>query len=554
MRHAHLVSLTLLATLAVGCGTSRPERSPGYPGAHAELVPAPPAPKPASGAVVADGEEAPSPSPSLVNVREAKKASNSEAYDHVVDNAFVSPARAPLSTFSIDVDTASYSNVRRFLAEGQLPPPDAVRVEELVNYFPYAYPEPQGDAPFSVSTEVSNAPWAPAHRLVRIGLQGRHLAERAMPSRNLVFLVDVSGSMSDANKLPLLQRSLRELVATLGEKDHVALVVYAGASGVVLEPTAASDRAKITDAIERLSAGGGTNGADGIQAAYALAERSLDPKGINRVILATDGDFNVGVTSEGDLVRLIEGERKKGVFLTVLGFGMGNIKDSTLEKLADHGDGNYAYIDSLAEARKVLVEQGGATLVTIAKDVKIQVEMNPSRVAAYRLIGYENRVLAAEDFNDDQKDAGDIGAGHSVTALYEIVPPGVPIEKGSVDALVYQAPSTTTPAARASNDLMTIKLRFKRPKGETSELLSTVVRDDPRELASSSADFRFASAVAGFGMLLRDSPNKGGISSGAVRSLAEGALGADPHGYRRGFIDLVTAFDGLSGGHVVSAD
>jgi Ca-activated chloride channel family protein len=537
MRHARLVSFALLAVLAQGCTRKGAEVVGHSASARAAFLPSPPAPLEKT---------------SLEEVRDAKERPNTEAYAHVVDNAFLSPSRAPLSTFAIDVDTASYSNVRRFLTDGTLPPPDAVRIEELVNYFGYAYPEPTGDAPFSISTEVANAPWAKDHRLVRIGLQGKRIAEGAMPRRNLVFLVDVSGSMSASNKLPLLQQSLRDLVETLGPRDRVSLVVYAGASGVVLEPTPATQKDRILDAIERLSAGGSTNGAEGIQAAYALAERTLDRSGINRVILATDGDFNVGTTSEGELVRLIEREREKGVFLTVLGFGMGNLKDSTLEKLADHGNGNYAYIDTHAEARKVLVEQGGSTLVTIAKDVKIQVEMNPSMVAAYRLIGYENRLLSAEDFNDDRKDAGEIGAGHSVTALYEIVPVGVPIAKGSVDPLKYQTPAKPSPSVAASDELMTLKLRFKRPTGGTSELVSGVVRDSERDAAEASDDFRFASAVAGFGMLLRKSPHRGDATPAMVRGLASSALGKDPNGYRQGFVTLLGAFEKASGGGVLT--
>jgi Ca-activated chloride channel family protein len=533
MRHARFVSLALLVAFAPAC--SRYRSAEKLAASAAAVSPSPLAPSP-SGA--APREEA-----TLDEVRDAKERPTTEQYAHVVDNAFLSPARAPLSTFSIDVDTASYSNVRRFLTDGALPPPDAVRIEELVNYFGYSYPEPTGDAPFSISTEVASAPWAKEHRLVRIGLQGKRIAEGAMPPRNLVFLIDVSGSMSDANKLPLLQQSLRELVETLGARDRVSLVVYAGASGVVLEPTPATQKERILDAIERLSAGGSTNGADGIRTAYDLAERTLDEGGINRVILATDGDFNVGTTSEGELVRLIETEREKGVFLTVLGFGMGNLKDSTLEKLADHGNGNYAYIDTRAEARKVLVEQGGSTLVTIAKDVKIQVEMNPAKVAAYRLIGYENRLLAAEDFNDDRKDAGEIGAGHSVTALYEIVPVGVPVQKGSVDPLKYQTPAKPSAQAAATDELMTLKLRFKRPAGETSELVSSTVRDSKRDAAEASDDFRFASAVAGFGMLLRKSPHRGDASPAMVRGLATGALGQDRNGHRQGFVTLLGTFE-----------
>ena len=351
---------------------------------------------------------------------------DAEAYAHIVENAFARVTDHPQSTFSIDVDTASYSNARRFLEGGSLPPKDAIRVEEWVNYFSYDYPEPRGDAPFSIHSEVSVCPWNPDHRLVRLGIKGKTIAADKVPARNLVFLIDVSGSMQPENKLPLLKRGLAMLVRTLREQDHVAMVVYAGATGLVLPPTSGADQGRILAALEQLESGGSTNGGDGIRLAYAVAQRHFRKDAINRVILATDGDFNVGTTSHGDLTRLIEEKRQSGVFLTVLGFGEGNLKDSTMETLADKGNGNYAYIDSIAEARKVLVHEAGATLVTIAKDVKLQVEFNPARVSSYKLIGYENRLLAKEDFNDDRKDAGEIGAGHTVTALYEIVPAGAP--------------------------------------------------------------------------------------------------------------------------------
>ena len=492
-------------------------------------------------------------------------AHNTESYDHIVENDFLAVAKYPLSTFSIDVDTASYSNVRRFLAQGSLPPKDAVRIEELVNYFRYEYPQPTGQAPFSVTSEVGEAPWNAKHRLVHIGLQGKEMARGELPPQNLVFLLDVSGSMAEPNKLPLLKRSLGELIETLGEKDRVAIVVYAGASGLVLPSTPATERAKITDALERLEAGGSTNGGEGIELAYRTARKAMTRDGINRVVLATDGDFNVGVTSEGDLVRLIEEERKSGVFLTVLGFGMGNYKDATLEKLADKGNGNYAYIDTLSEARKVLVEEAGATFVTIAKDVKIQVEFNPKHVGAYRLIGYENRMLRNEDFNDDAKDAGDIGAGHSVTALYEIIPVGVRAPSGSVDPLKYQTAGASS-AAAASNELMTVKLRYKEPDGlvsgrrasrglpdgAESRLLSFTVDRAVRPLAETSENFRFGAAVAGFGMLLRDSKHKGSASWSTVSTLAKGAMGSDTDGYRRELLGMIDAAKRLSPGAVVA--
>ncbi|RPI58076.1 MAG: DUF3520 domain-containing protein, partial [Lysobacterales bacterium] len=420
---------------------------------------------------------------------------------------------------------------------------------ELINYFRYEYPQPSGDAPFSVTTELGAAPWNEKHRLVHIGLQGKDIARGQLPPRNLVFLLDVSGSMNDPNKLPLLKRSLKELVETLGEKDRVAITVYAGSSGLVLPSTRATERTKILDALERLEAGGSTNGGEGIQLAYKTARQAMTPGAINRVILATDGDFNVGVTNQGDLIRLIEEERKAGVFLTVLGFGMGNYKDSTLEKLADKGNGNYAYIDTISEARKVLVKEAGATLVTIAKDVKIQVEFNPKHVSAYRLIGYENRLLRNEDFNDDKKDAGDIGAGHSVTALYEIVPAGVAAPTGNVDALKYQKPLETS-AESDSDELITLKLRYKAPSAEQSQLLTFAVKNDAAP--SPSENFRFSAAVAGFGMLLRDSKHKGTTSWDLVTTLAKDSVGQDAHGYRREFVTLVARAKKLAPNAVVA--
>jgi Ca-activated chloride channel family protein len=468
---------------------------------------------------------------------------NTEAYDRIRDNEFLAAATNPLSTFSIDVDTASYANVRRFLESGQLPPKDAVRIEELINYFRYDYDPPEAETPFSVATEVFACPWVPAHRLVSIGLQGRVLEETAIPPRNLVFLLDVSGSMDDPRKLPLLKAAMKLLVRQLRAEDRVAIVVYAGSSGLVLPPTPGDRKPRLREALERLRAGGSTAGGEGIQLAYQVAAESFIPGGVNRVVLATDGDFNVGITNQGDLVRLIEEKRKTGVFLSVLGFGEGNLKDSTMEKLADSGNGNYAYIDSLSEARKVLVRESGATLVTIAKDVKIQVEFNPARVLAYRLIGYENRVLAAEDFNDDTKDAGEIGAGHSVTALYELVPVGAETALRGVDPLKYQAPRPTREGA-ASRELLTVKLRYKEPDGDESRLLSVAVDGDPGHPASANA--RFASAVAGFGMLLRDSEHKGQATWEQVAELGRGAVGRDPGGYRSQFCELVETAEALS--------
>jgi Ca-activated chloride channel family protein len=470
---------------------------------------------------------------------------NTEQYSHIDENPFLEIARAPLSTFSIDVDTASYSNTRRFLKDGQLPPKDAVRIEELVNYFSYDYPQPVGDAPFSVTAEISEAPWNPSHRLVHIGLQGKRISQENMPPANLVFLLDVSGSMNEERKLPLVKSAMRLLAEQLTARDRVAMVVYAGSSGLVLPATSGDRKGEILAAIDRLEAGGSTNGGEGIQLAYKIAQDNFVRGGVNRVILATDGDFNVGTTSEGDLVRLIEEKRQSGVFLSVLGFGTGNVKDSTMEKLADKGNGNYAYIDSLAEARKVLGEQIGGTLFTIAKDVKIQVEFNPKQAAAYRLIGYENRLLRDQDFNDDTKDAGEIGAGHTVTALYEVVPLGQKYENPGIDPLKYQ--ETVKPSEMAnSNELMTVKLRYKEPTQNESKLVSVSLADSKANLSAASENFKFASAVAAFGMLLRDSKYKADASYNKVLELARASTGADRQGYRAEFIQLVETARTLS--------
>jgi Ca-activated chloride channel homolog len=479
------------------------------------------------------------PPPAVYRRQLADQDFSTEAYGYRKDNAYQRVSDQPLSTFSVDVDTAAYANVRRFLMQGQRPPADAVRIEELVNYFPYGYTPPTGNEPFSANLEVASAPWAPEHRLVRIGLKGRELSEAGRPAANLVFLLDVSGSMQQPNKLPLLKQSLRLLVDRLRTDDRVAIAVYAGASGLALPSTPANHKADILAAIDRLEAGGSTNGAMGIELAYDIAKANFIPGGVNRVILATDGDFNVGTTSEGELVRLIEEKARSGVFLTVLGFGMGNLKDSTLEQLADKGNGNYAYIDSLAEARKTLVEQAGGTLVTIAKDVKIQVEFNPLEVQAYRLIGYENRLLAKEDFTNDQVDAGEIGAGHTVTALYEVIPTGVelPAGLGSTEALKYQQPAG--PVLPNHAEMLTVKIRYKEPDGTTSRPLAFPLTDSGARFEKASADFKFAAAVAGFGMLLRDSPHKGGLTLGDVTTWAQAGIGSDPGGYRNQFLGLI---------------
>ncbi len=407
---------------------------------------------------------------------EADREALGEDYAKTFDNRFLDARKAPLSTFSIDVDTASYANVRRFINDGSLPPPDAVRIEELINNFTYDDPPPAGDEPFSVNVEIAGCPWKPGHKLVRIGLKAKDLAWEQLPPANLVFLIDVSGSMDDYRKLPLLKSALRMLVEKLRDRDHVGIVVYAGSVGVALDSTSCDRKAEIFRAIDQLAPGGSTNGAGGIQLAYRMARSQFLPKGLNKVVLATDGDFNVGVTDPDQLVQLIEREASSGVFLSVLGFGMGNLKDSTLEQLADKGNGNYAYIDSLGEAKKVLVDQMSGTLATIAKDVKIQVEFNPDRASAYRLIGYENRVMTNRDFNDDTKDAGEIGPGHSVTALYEVVPVGVS-EPEPATKLRYQKSDDKPVAAEAapaanleatSRELLSIKLRFKKPDEATS--------------------------------------------------------------------------------------
>jgi Ca-activated chloride channel family protein len=471
---------------------------------------------------------------------------NTEAYDHIIENTFKRVTDEPLSTFSIDVDTASYANVRRFLNNGQLPPPGAVRIEEMINYFDYDYPQPDGHVPFSVNVEIADCPWAADHRLARVGLKGMEIVQEERPPANLVFLIDVSGSMRPANKLPLLREALGLLVAELSEDDQVAMVVYAGASGLALDSTSCEDKDTILRALRALEGGGSTNGGEGIQLAYDIATENFIDDGINRVILATDGDFNVGITNQSDLISLIEEKAKTGVFLSVLGFGMGNYKDSNLEKLADKGNGNYAYIDTLNEAQKVLVDQMGGTLMTIAKDVKIQIEFNPAEVNAYRLVGYENRILAKEDFNDDTKDAGEIGAGHTVTAFYEIVPLGVEVDLPPVDPLKYQPQwddegdeGGEADEGDASGEMMTVKLRYKPPASDKSRLIEVPVTDDGLLLADASDDFAFAASVASFGMLLRGSEHARDLTYDAVLELAQTSLGEDRNGYRAEFVDLV---------------
>lgn len=464
---------------------------------------------------------------------------NTEEYALIRENDFKSALETPLSTFSIDVDNASYSNSRRFLMQGRIPPKDAIRIEEFINYFDYDYDQPSGEHPFSVTTEVATCPWNTEHRLVHIGLQGKKIAQDNLPPSNIVFLLDVSGSMNNADKLPLLKNAFKMLIKQLRQEDRVAIVVYAGASGVVLPSTSGAEKRQMRLAIDALEAGGSTAGASGIQLAYKIAQDNFIEDGNNRVILATDGDFNVGVSSSGELVRLIEEKREKGVFLSVLGFGTGNYKDSRMEQLADNGNGNYAYIDNIQEARKVLVTEMSSTLYAVAKDVKLQLEFNPAKVKSYRLIGYENRLLAKEDFNDDKKDAGEMGAGHTVTALYEIIPAnGNSQASASVDPLKYQD-RTVKSSAQDTPDLMTVKLRYKEPESSTSKLFQLTTHDDGKGLSASSNNFRFSAGVAGFGMLLRDSKYIGGATYDSVAELVRGALGSDREGYRKELLSLI---------------
>ncbi len=502
-----------------------------------------------------------------------------DQYTRIVENPFIKAEGAnAVSTFSIDVDTASYANVRQFLMDmNALPPPDAVRIEELINYFDFDYAGPPANAtdavdtadantppapgsaggadaaatnnhaaPFAAHVEVAGCPWKAEHRLVRIGIKGRELDRDKRPRSNLVFLVDVSGSMDEPNKLPLVIYGLEQLTRELGENDRVAIVVYANSEGLVLPSTVGSDQRTILAALGQLQAGGSTAGGAGIQLAYQIAEDNFVKGGTNRVILCTDGDFNVGVTSTGELERLCEQKAKDtGVFLSVLGFGRGNLNDAMMEAIADQGNGNYHYVDNRTEARRVLVEEMTGTLVTIAKDVKIQVEFNPRQVAGYRLIGYENRMLRTEDFNDDTKDAGEIGAGHTVTALYEIVPAGQKVDVPAVDELKYQSTaskdSKSNPSASGdvASELLTLKMRYKQPEGDTSRKLDWAITDEGQAFRAASGDFQFAAAVAGFGLLLRDSQYKGNLTFAAVVELAQSGLGKDEHGYRAEFLEIV---------------
>ncbi len=508
-------AMALIGLLSLGCGRSGPDQAISE--ANFDGV----------GAMVAENAAMP-----------PGEAGNTEAYQPIIENRFELVARQPLSTFSADVNTASYANVRRFLFdERRLPPKDAVRLAELVNYFDYDYPKPRDGEPVGMELELAPCPWQPEHHLLRIAVAAKKFDPKELPARNLVFLIDVSGSMRSPNKLQLVKDSFRMLIEQLDAQDHVSIVTYAGNAGVQLEPTSGDQKSHILAVLDGLSAGGSTAGGDGLKLAYAQAARHFDPQAINRVIIATDGDFNVGQSSDAAMVRLIEEKRETGVFLTVLGFGTGNLKDSKLEQLARYGNGHYAYFDSITEAEKVFVDQGGA-LVTVAKDVKLQVEFNPAQVQAYRLLGYENRLLKAEDFKDDRKDAGDIGSGHTVTALYQMVPVGVDFPKLDIDPLKYQ-PEPSTPAGTA-DAWLTVKMRYKDPDGDTSRELA---RELPKEALQSagSSDFQFATAAAEFGLLLRDSEYKSNADWTAVIDRAQKHQGPDPVGVRAEFIRMVQA-------------
>ncbi|RQP19742.1 MAG: DUF3520 domain-containing protein [Parapedobacter sp.] len=472
---------------------------------------------------------------------------NTESYKGITENCFLNPLDEPLSTFAIDVDAASYSNFRRFINNGQLPPTDAVRIEEMINYFQYELEGPSNREPVAIHTELAVAPWNSQHHLLRIGLKAKPMPADELPASNLVFLIDVSGSMMDANRLPLAQASMKMLVDQLRDNDHVAIVTYAGSAGVVLESTPGNQKTKIKDAIDALSAGGSTAGGAGLQLAYRIARQHFIKGGNNRVILASDGDFNVGPSSDGDMEQLIAKERQSGISLSVLGFGMGNLKDSKMELLADKGHGNYAYIDNITEARKAMVTEFGSTLFTVAKDVKVQVEFNPAKVQAYRLLGYENRLLEKEDFNNDEKLGGDMGVGHTVTALYEIVPVGVKSAyPGQVDPLKYQLVKER-PTAAPSNEVATVKFRYKDPDGDESRLQQVAVAERPVELANASMDFRFASAVAELGMLLRNSDYKQQADYDQLIMRAKASKGTDDEGYRAEFIRLAESAKLLAG-------
>ncbi len=521
-----------------GCGRTQPAASRDSEGLRVSSA------NRESGAALRDSAEtAPEAAAVLAADAGTGPGSAGEKFDHIVDNPFLRVSDHALSTFSIDVDTASYSKVRQYLVEyNQLPRPDAVRIEELLNYFPYNYdpPSPDQTEPFATHVAVSQCPWNRAHRLARLAIKGREVEPDVRPPSNLVLLIDSSGSMNRPNKLPLLKRGMQLLLNQLGASDRIAVVAYAGSAGTVLDSTPATESAAILEAFGRLKAGGSTNGGQGLQLAYRLARENFVAGGTNRILLCTDGDFNVGQTGTDQLIRMVEEESKGGIDLTVLGFGMGNLNDAMLEQISGRGNGNYAFIDTENEAKKVLVEQLSGTLVTIAKDVKIQVEFNPAVVTAYRLIGYENRLLADHDFNDDKKDAGEIGAGHSVTALYEIIPVGVSTESAlpKVDPLKYQQRPQPSAAAE-SGELLTVKLRYKLPGQEQSQLIEQVVMDSGASFDQADREFQFAAAVAGFGMLLRGSEHGGDWSYDAVSEVAASSIGNDPFGLREEFVELV---------------
>lgn len=470
---------------------------------------------------------------------------NREEYSHNAENRFKSPVKDPLSTFSIDVDAASYSNIRRFINQGEMPPKDAVRIEEMINYFNYNYPKPTGNDPVRITTEVGICPWNKTHRLVQIGLKAREIENQNLPASNFVFLIDVSGSMFGPTRLELVKSSLRLLVNNLREKDRVAIVTYCGDARVALPSTPGNEKQKIKDALETLTAGGSTAGGAGIKEAYRIAQKNFIAQGNNRIILCTDGDFNVGASSETELENLIESKRKSGIFLTVLGYGMGNYKDNKMQILAQKGNGNHAYIDNIQEANKVLVNEFGSTMYAVAKDVKLQVEFNPAKVQSYRLVGYETRILNDEDFNDDTKDAGEMGAGHTVTALYEIIPTGTPGNiPGSVDPLKYQSQTNVNAQTSNSSELLTVKLRYKTPEEEKSKKIEKSVTDMGKD--NVSPDFRFAAAVAMFAQLLKDSDFKGEATYDKVIETANKGLSFDPEGYRAEFVRLVQRAKGLN--------
>lgn len=539
------VLLCALIMALSGCGTSESPESGSS--SAIDLYDAPAegdAAAPAGAAYEADAEYPPEP-----ELPATTPEFNTEAYDAIVENRFQSPLDEPLSTFSIDVDTASYANVRRFLRDGQLPPAGAVRIEELINYFDYDYPQPEDGRPFAVNIEAARCPWQPEHLLAKVGLKGVEIGGDERPDANLVFLLDVSGSMNKPNKLPLVKSAMRMLVEQLRPNDRVAIVVYAGASGLVLPSTKVGDGLNVLNSLERLKAGGSTNGGEGIQLAYNVAASNLVPGGINRVILCSDGDFNVGITSRSELVDLIQTEAQRDVFLSIFGFGTGNLKDAAMEELSNKGNGTYGYIDSLNEARKVFVDEQLGTLVTIAKDVKIQVDFNPQHVQAYRLIGYENRVMEAQDFRDDRKDAGEIGSGHTVTALYEIVPHGVESPVLAVEPSKYQSVKIELGSEPA--EMLTVRLRYKEPEGDEG-IEFHVPAALPAEVTAGSEDLQFAASVALFGLLLRDSEYTGSADWHAVEQLAIAGESSRRNEHGAEFLNLVRTAARLSSREVVS--